>query len=211
MAVDELRALAKAQGLLAPLLALEEEADARDMQIDELRVQVKQLQLAAQEGAAAGAAGASDALEAKQVRGTAARCLRAMPRTQHLTAVHVLRLPKELARKDQQLDRLEDEKSELRIELGELKIRELQLQKELKLCQAELADSRAALAESVPVPEAMAPPPIPSRDAPSGVTSPPPSLTPPPPPPPPVIDAAPRRLPSPAPVHLLPCLRLRPC
>ena len=48
--LERLRALAKEHGLLAPLLTLEEEADAREMECDELRVQLKQQQLAARDG-----------------------------------------------------------------------------------------------------------------------------------------------------------------
>ena len=57
--LDQLRALAKQNNLLQPLLALEEEADAREDQIDEMRMQVKQLELAAKEAVASAAAGTS--------------------------------------------------------------------------------------------------------------------------------------------------------
>ena len=66
--LDQLRALAKQNNLLQPLLALEEEADAREDQIDEMRMQVKQLELAAKEAVASAAAGAEVGEQARKVR-----------------------------------------------------------------------------------------------------------------------------------------------
>lgn len=49
MSLAELRELAKSNSLLPPLLQLEEEADAREEELDTLRVQAKQLELSTQE------------------------------------------------------------------------------------------------------------------------------------------------------------------